>query len=605
MRIRRFLALAPLVSLVFGACSAPPPKFCPIKPGDVVVTEVFVNPDGDNAGRQWFELYNATSSPIDLSQVQITYSKPDGIGNKKTHVMSAYTIKPRQYMVLGNVGPVARPAHMDYGYGNDLGTMLTTDGKLTVSRDDCMIDQATFPGYPKASAFLPGPQAPDAIANDTVDKWCKSQVVFVDGFGTPQMANETCGGGGDGGVNPTTCKDKGTVRPIVPPARGDLVISEIMANPKLIPGVATEAKLEWLELEVSAKAKGPIDLIGLRIGSSMDPAKLVIPADLGKGDCWPVMPGDHVLFVDNKDKAMNDGLPDTGAVFIASFTLANGGGTAAIGNDTTILDSVTYPDQAKLPQADGLSYSLDPDHVDVDDPLRAMRWCPGQQTYGPSLLNKGSPGAKNPSCGFVDAGKCVDKSGGMPTTRDIVSPKVGDLIVNEVMAKPSAGGNPAGEWLELKAMSAIDLNGVQMGVDPTKLETIGGADCHRIEAGKTVVLAKAAGMNNGLPLLESWQVFKFGLTDAGGTLYLVAPASNGSGGNADAGVPDGGFPDGGEPDMSMSINYLDQAVWKTKNTGDAYSRDANGKWCFITDAMYSYNGGMDRGTPGADNPVCP
>lgn len=569
MRPRRFLALA---LLVLAGCNAGSgPKICPIHGGDLVVTEVFVNPDGDNTGKQWIELYNATTSEIDMSQMQVTYSKADGISNKKTHVMAAAKIKPGQYFVMGNVGPVARPAHVDYGYGNDLGTMLTTGGMITLTKNDCLIDTATFPGFAMASAFLPGPQAPDAIANDSVDKWCKSQVVFADGLGTPQMANETCSGP-DGGTNATTCKDNGKIRSIVPPQPGDLVVNEIMANPALPMGVTSESKVEWFELEVRAKA--PVDLIGLRVGSSGDLAKLAMPADFMKGDCWPVKPGDHVLFVDNKDVSMNDGLPDKGLTFPATFSLSNTGGTVSIANATMILDTVTYPDQAKAPQGDGISYSLDPD--------LAGQWCPGKTAYGPSMLNKGSPGAKNASCGIVPAGKCTDWSGDMSMLRDIVPAQIGDLIITEIMAKPSAGGNPAGEWLELKALHAVDLNGVQLGVDLAKLETIGGADCHRIEAGKSIVFAKAAGMNNGLPLLDSWQTVKFGLTDAGGTLYVVAPA-------------------GGDGGMSV----IDQQAWKTKNAGDAYSRDAMDKWCFITDAMYSYNGGTDRGTPGADNPVCP
>lgn len=569
MSYRRIFALA-LLALAAG-CTSSDPKICTIQSGDLVVTEVFVNPDGDNIGKQWIELYNATSSEIDMSQMQVRYSKADGISNKKTHVMASARIQPGQYFVLGDVGPIARPAHIDYGYGNDLGTMLTTGGMLTLTKNDCRIEQATFPGFAGASAFLPGPQAPDAVANDTVDKWCKSQVVFANGFGTPQMANETCGGP-DGGTAATTCKDNGRIRAIVPPLPGDLVINEIMANPALPMGVTSESKLEWFEVEV--RAKGPVDLIGLRVGSSADLAKLKIPADLMAGDCWAAMSGDHALFVNNKDMTMNDGLPDTGLSFQATFSLANTGGAVSIGNAIMLLDTVTYPDQSKAPQGDGISYALDPD--------LPGQWCPGKQPYGPSMLNKGSPGARNPSCGIVPAGKCTDRSGDMGALRDMISPKLGDLMITEVMAKPSAGGNPAGEWFELKAINTVDLNGVQLGVDLGKLEAIVGGDCHQVAAGKSIVLAKMAGMNNGLPLLESWQTFKFGLTDAGGTLYLVAPAAGGGG---------------------MSI--LDQQAWKTKNAGDSYSRDANDKWCFITDPIYSYNGGMDRGTPGADNPVCP
>src|SRR5262245_4314571 len=93
--------------------------------GDLVITEVFADADappggsGADEGKEWFEIYNASTSPKDLAGVVVSHGRPDG-SSTKTHTMKATTIAAGQYLVLANTLPELVPAWGDYGYANDL-----------------------------------------------------------------------------------------------------------------------------------------------------------------------------------------------------------------------------------------------------------------------------------------------------------------------------------------------------------------------------------------------------------------------------------------------------------------------------------------------------
>jgi hypothetical protein len=85
---------------------------------------------GADTGHEWFEIHNASSAPIELAGVVLEHLRPtEPTGD--THVMRTATIPANGYLVLGNTVAAAAPAHVDYGYGSDLGDLFNTgSGKL-------------------------------------------------------------------------------------------------------------------------------------------------------------------------------------------------------------------------------------------------------------------------------------------------------------------------------------------------------------------------------------------------------------------------------------------------------------------------------------------
>jgi hypothetical protein len=225
--------------------------------GDLVLSEVMANPAGDDAGGEWFEIYNASTSVLDLSGVTLAVSKVDG-ADEKLHVMTELVAQPGDYLVVGDVLTDLKPAWVDYGYGNDLGTLVNGGGLISIQCDGDSIDDLEYPEADAeggVSTILDGNIVPDQLANDEASNLCSSTAAFADAssvIGSPGEANEACNV-----VVPGTCLEDGTARAVVSPAPGDLVISEVMADPS---GAVTGK--EWFEVYVASA----VDLNGVVAG---------------------------------------------------------------------------------------------------------------------------------------------------------------------------------------------------------------------------------------------------------------------------------------------------------------------------------------------------
>src|SRR5262249_54517288 len=125
--------------------------------------------------------------------------------------------------------------------------------------NDTVVDEAFYQGTTDGvSRQLSGASAPSATANDTPDNWCDSQTELeAGGKGTPGQANAT----GRAPVAATPGHDSGgQTRSIEVPQPGDLVITEVMANPSAV----SDTTGEWFEVYVNRD----IDLNGLQIGTT-------------------------------------------------------------------------------------------------------------------------------------------------------------------------------------------------------------------------------------------------------------------------------------------------------------------------------------------------
>jgi len=376
--------------VAIAACgpSMPPPDDCriPLLPGDLVITEVFADykaaagSTGVDTGKEWFEIYNASGEPIDLAGLMITHSRVDG-SRPNTHTLRPATAAVRQFFTLGSAAPGAVPAYIDYGYGTDLGDLSNSDGgKLTLSCGDREIDSAIYGDVKQGhSRELTGAQPPDYTRNDDPSSWCQANdAEFETGnFGTPGADNAPCEMLPGRGM----CDDGTTVRPIVAPVPGQLVISEVLANPANIAG-ATDATREWFEVASAGPAFDLNDLLVGRIGAAGAPVQ--------SARCITVPALGFAVFARSADPGENGGLPQVQATF--RFGLVDTSGDIQIAAGTTVLDAVRWTSVTS-----GVASQLDPRYLTPADNDVAASFCAATAAYG-DQTSLGTPGAANRSC---------------------------------------------------------------------------------------------------------------------------------------------------------------------------------------------------------------
>jgi len=105
---------------VLAACAPAATVPCAdrIAPGELVITEVFARYKGagGDQGRQWFEIFNATDRDLELAGLEIAS------GDHK-HRIAQLAVAPHTFTTLGDDPPDQLPAYLDYGYGDELGTL--------------------------------------------------------------------------------------------------------------------------------------------------------------------------------------------------------------------------------------------------------------------------------------------------------------------------------------------------------------------------------------------------------------------------------------------------------------------------------------------------
>ncbi|MBK7073651.1 MAG: hypothetical protein IPH44_15230 [Myxococcales bacterium] len=535
--------------------------------GTLVVSEVQADFDaptgssGADTGHEWFEIYNASTAPVELAGVLVEHMRPsETVG--KAHTMRTVTIPANGYLVLGNVVPEAAPAHVDYGYGADLGDLYNADGgKLKLSCGGVLIDEAIYDGVePGHTRTLDGKQAPDYQTNDTQAAWCSaaedpSAEYEPTNFGTPGAPNQECMN-----VVPGQCDDGGAMRATVPPAPGDLTITEVMPDPS----AAADATAEWIEVRVNRD----VDLNDLGVAGASG-----TPVVLSSQTCVRATAGTYLVFARSTDMAMNGGLPrvDGGVV-----SLTNTNGTVRLLMGATELDAMTWT-SVRAGKSLQLSAGLTAP-ADNDVPANL---CDGNAAYGAG--DQGTPGAANRDCGGSMAGMCMDTGTGM--MRPIVSPSAGQLVINEWMPNPMLVNDTDGEWFEVKALADVDLNGLQVG-DATLVTTPAIAvsgPCVRVATGGYALFAQTTtpATNGMLPTVEA--AFPTGVDLVQGS--VASP---------------------GTLQIAVGGTVLSTVTWTASTVARAIMLDTDGTQCTAPGGVMLYNG-TDTGTPRASNtpPECP
>ena len=570
---RVLAAVSPAVALVGCGPTPPDARGCEeeLLPGDLVITEVFADfqaPGGgaSDAGKEWFEIYNARGAAIDLAGITVTHSRPDG-SRANVHTIGQARIAPGQFFTLGSAAPGAVPPYIDYGYGDDLGDLFNTDGgKLALSCGDAEIDSAVYgdvrPGHARE---LTSAQPPDYTLNDDLRNWCQaSDSEFEAGnFGTPGAASDCRP------IITGQCSDGGTLRGAVPPGPGDLVITEVMPSPTRV----NDDLGEWLEV----RAMSDVDLIGVGVRRIASRTADVIAGP----DCVHVRAGSTVVFARSADPQQNGGVPAAAIVGTFRFNLVGGSaaspGDVAIVAGTTLVDAVTWTHSTT-----GAALQLDPDLVDPAANDAESNFCDATRPYGAGDL--GTPGAANAQCiALPGPGMCDDGA-----VRPIVAPVAGQLVISEILANPAnvpGATDATREWFEVTntGATAFDLNELAVGRIGAAGAPVTSARCISVPPHGSAVFARSADPTLDGMLPRVLATFRFGLVDTNGDIQIAA----------------------GE-------TVLDAVHWTSATPGVATQLDPahltpadNDDPAHFCAATTAYGDLTNRGTPGAANRPCP
>ena len=188
------------------------------------------------------------------------------------------------------------------------------------------------------------------------------------------------------------CDDGGTLRAIVKPAAGQLVITEFMREP----GPRTTATPRGVVRDHEHR-HAAFDLNGLGLDRAGDVA---LPMSSAGAKCISLAAGAFALFARGADPASNGGLAAVDATFGLSMVDTAGNvqvvdpascGTTAPYTCSTVYDAVTWSSSTK-----GASKQVIPGMYTTTANDAAASFCPGVATYGTDG-NLGTPGTQN-SC---------------------------------------------------------------------------------------------------------------------------------------------------------------------------------------------------------------
>lgn len=372
--------------------------------------------------------------------------------------------------------------------------------------------------------------------------------------GAAMLLLAACGPGDDNG-SLTTC-----AAALLP---GDLVITEIMANPK-----GDDSGGEWIELynaSSSAVSLRGLVLAASRVDGTSEKTHVMAES--------VIEPGEYMVLGGVLDE-LRPGYVDYGYGSDLG-SLLNTSGRIAARCDVIEVDAATYADMADG-VAQGLSRAIAPDYLANDT---RDNWCESAAEFIPGSF--GTPGMATDCTTAAIDGTCDD--GG--TQRPTVPPMPGDLVITEILPDPAAVADAGGEWFEVYVARDVDMNGLVAGRDPASPSlVINDSACLVASAGSYLEFGRSTDpvVNGNLPAVD--YIFTFGLANSGGTLFIGAGGMDGA--------------------------VLDQITWASARSGRSISLDPSRLDTTANDDAGSFCSGSlpygdgDLGTPGEPNPLC-
>ncbi len=166
--------------------------------GDLVINEIFRNPDGDDGDREWFEVYNASSGDIDLLGFTVS-----DLGTDSFTITTSVVVPSGAYAVLVEEADTSLNGNVtaDVSYLGNLTLGNADDELILTSPEGVEIDAVEWAasGWPDAegASMSLDPCDQDAIENNDADEWYEDITndfgsPLGDDTGTPGASNGPC-----------------------------------------------------------------------------------------------------------------------------------------------------------------------------------------------------------------------------------------------------------------------------------------------------------------------------------------------------------------------------------------------------------------------------
>ena len=188
-------------SCIDGACAATPGY------GDILITEFLVDPDGEDATYEWFEIFNVAPRNLYIGGMVI-----EDDGSDRIVIPAGAWIGPASRLVLA-ASTSAAPEAAPLNWSPLGGFSLNSTDAIEIRYSDRLIDRVA---YNLTWALTPGAahalssRTADADDNDSSDFWCSALDDYgvAPNLGTPGEANAPCAVCGDELVDaPEECDD--------------------------------------------------------------------------------------------------------------------------------------------------------------------------------------------------------------------------------------------------------------------------------------------------------------------------------------------------------------------------------------------------------------
>ena len=422
---------------------------CDAIAGDLVFSELMIDPAGPDENKEWIEIFNASSRGIVLEGLVIerisrTANEAgdfDDVSKASHALRTSRILSSGDYFVMGDADAVTDP--LDYSYderdesgrrlGAAFGALPKTPSGLILKCGGKEIDRVVWgdesrpvPGSGIALS-LDGQTTPDSVLNDDFTRWCEATEPYDEegNLGTPGAPNLPCG--------VTNCEDDLGSRETVAPLADTLVITEVFADPS-----GADSGKEWIELTSLSESAFDLNQVVLKV-TKTDTGSSSTHSIEGEA-CVSFAPQSRLVLGASDDLAVNGGVGVN--VVVDGFSLYNG---SELLIEVLHLDTVLH--SAVVPASEeAASWSL------IEDNASEPSWCL-------SRANGFFEGAGTPGVGNTCGATCLDET--TDTWRVTRDAQFAELLITEILADPT-GADTGKEFVELfnPTSDAFDLNGL-------------------------------------------------------------------------------------------------------------------------------------------------
>lgn len=311
LKIAVLLAMTVLISC---DSTEPPTEVatgCDTKPNELIITELLINPLGEDVGMEYLEIINISNRTL-LIEGMIVISGSEA--RPKISSVNGWTkpdIQPGERMVVSEAPPGMTGPSVSIdslALSNTAGSVSLMCGTVQIEKVSWGEDPAAPPEGRALQRYRPADRTqPDSTGATTdepaddgappADVWCASQdTPDEDGnAGSPGRPNHPCETAG-------ACTDgtgtESSRRPVVRPTFNDIVLTEVFSNPK----GSDKFEDEWIEI----LALSDFDLAGLTLThfNGPDGESTSRTFSIAAEECRPVKAGDIVVIGGGKKEGV-------------------------------------------------------------------------------------------------------------------------------------------------------------------------------------------------------------------------------------------------------------------------------------------------------------